>query len=129
MKWNYYRCFNTESVNTVIFYVPLYCHIVPFFYRKYLNYYGVFVIYILCANFTVSHFSYLVEKSPRKRLEKKKIVKNMSGTFSFKLNVKKTYHDVNTFCRSNFCVPPVASRRVAPAPPLHTQIWTLRVIT
>ena len=71
MKWNYYRCFNTESVNTVIFYVPLYCHIVPFFYRKYLNYYGVFVIYILCANFTVSHFSYLVEKSPRKRLEKK----------------------------------------------------------
>ena len=44
---------------------------VPFFYRMYLNYYGLFVIYILCANFTVSHFSYLVEKSPRKRLGKK----------------------------------------------------------
>ena len=61
---------------------------VPFFYRMYLNYYGLFVIYILCANFTVSHFSYLVEKSPRKRLEKK-TSKNISGTFSFKLNVKE----------------------------------------
>ena len=79
-----------------------------------------------CARILLFHIFLIWLKRAPERGWKKKIVKNMSGTFSFKLNVKKTYHDVNTFCRSNFCVPPVASR---PAPPLHTQIWTLRVIT
>ena len=46
-------------------------HFVPFLYRFSLNYYGLFVIVLPCANINFSLFAHLVEKSPIQRLEKK----------------------------------------------------------
>ena len=47
-------------------------HFVPFLYRFSLNYYGLFVIVLPCANINFSLFDHLVEKSPIKRLVKNK---------------------------------------------------------
>ena len=114
MKWNYYRCFNTGSVNTVIF-IYRYIVILSRFFTVSTLITMAFSLSTYCEQILLFYmFLIWLKRDPERGWTKKNRQKYVWYIF-VQIECKiKTYHDVHTFFRSNFCVPPVPSRTPPP---------------